>query len=196
MREPTGPRSHYCPNPHPHPAHTVTLPATYHLDPVDQRVECLGQPTAGTSGPVGKVVTVCTSMRFLSEAHREGARLTAVGHTVLMPFPAQDVSSLRLKATHVELMHLSEAVHVVCPGGYVGESVRGEIKAAHALGLPVTYSEAPRDHALPNGPGAPRRRGWIMEEFERASARSAQIPAWAKPVVTKSSDQSETTEGL
>ena len=72
----------------------------------------------GTTERTGeaKVVTLCGSTRFEADFAEVNRRLTLQGCVVL-----------------------SLGVYVVDPGGYVGESTRGEIAYAQSLGTPVRY---------------------------------------------------------
>lgn len=93
------------------------------------------------------IVTLCGSTRFKAEFEAENRRLTLEGHMVLAPgvFGHQDAEPLagylkdRLDLLHFRKIDLSGRVHVVNPGGYIGESTRREIEYAHTVGVPVSY---------------------------------------------------------
>ncbi len=55
---------------------------------------------------------------------------------------------VRLEQEHFEAIKNSEALYVICPGGYVGTLVSVEIGYASALGKPVIFSEKPKDLGL------------------------------------------------
>ncbi len=50
-----------------------------------------------------------------------------------------------LAQAHFEAIDNSEALYVLCPDGYIGNSVRLEIGYALGRGIPVYYSEATKD---------------------------------------------------
>ncbi len=99
-----------------------------------------------------KVITLCGSTRFKDAILAENARLTIEGNLVISlgvfghaDLPdydwATDVSDMRgmLGRLHRQKIDLADEVHVVNPGGYIGESTRREIAYAEMLGKPVTY---------------------------------------------------------
>lgn len=94
-----------------------------------------------------KTVTICGSMRFEKLMQEVAFQLEAErGHNVLQCVYG-DGSSLtkeqldNLVAAHYEKIDLSDAVYVVNPGGYIGESVKREIEYAGALGKEIIYME-------------------------------------------------------
>jgi hypothetical protein len=92
---------------------------------------------------VGEVVTLCGSVRFAAEHLRVHRELSLQGHVVLLPALPTDgdavTPSPALKALHLRKIEMSDRVHIVNPGGYVGESTAGEIEYARALGKLVTF---------------------------------------------------------
>ena len=108
----------------------------------------LRQPAEGEA----KVVTLCGSTAFEAEFAEVSQRLTMDGCVVIGPgmfsLPevpgydwAVDGSDLkgRLGRVHFQKIRMADEVYVVDPGGYVGESTRGEIAYAESLGKPVRY---------------------------------------------------------
>ena len=99
-----------------------------------------------------KVITLCGSTKFEAEFAEVNQRLTMEGCVVIslgmFNLPAlqdydwtADSSGLkgRLGAVHFQKIRMADEVYVVDPGGYVGESTRGEIAYAESLGKPVRY---------------------------------------------------------
>lgn len=83
------------------------------------------------------VITICGSMRFHAEMDVAAQELSREGYIVLMPFVAFnaeqqlfDPVKRMLDDMHRAKIDLSSEIYVVNPGGYIGESTRGEI--AHA----------------------------------------------------------------
>ena len=94
-----------------------------------------------------KTVTICGSMRFEKLMREVAYKLeTEQGYNVLQCVYG-DGSSLtkeqldNLVAAHYKKIDLSDAVYVVNPGGYIGESVKREIEYAGALGKEIIYME-------------------------------------------------------
>ena len=81
------------------------------------------------------VITICGSMRFFEQMLEEAERHTIAGAIVLMPFVTPhdgfnpDVKE-RLDELHLRKIDISDAIQVVNPGGYIGESTRREITYA------------------------------------------------------------------
>jgi dienelactone hydrolase len=99
-----------------------------------------------------RVVTLCGSTRFEAEFAEVTQRLTMAGYVVLGPgmfrlpdLPGHDAAGdhaelrQRLAQVHRQKIRMADEVYVVDPGGYVGESTRGEIAYAESLGTPVRY---------------------------------------------------------
>lgn len=120
---------------------------------VDARVEArLAAMKAGRP----HVVTICGSTRFKDEINAANARLTMEGNLVIslgvfghtdMPDVDWTTGGNKLKVMlddlHRQKIRLADSIYVVNPGGYVGESTRGEIAYAESLGLPVRYLVEP-----------------------------------------------------
>ncbi|TXR56791.1 hypothetical protein [Quadrisphaera setariae] len=100
-------------------------------------------------GPFPEVVTLCGSTRFREAFEAEQRRLTLEGRIVLSVGmfgheEGLDESSqveVDLDALHQRKIDLSQRIHVINLGGYVGTSTRGEIACARARGVAVTYLE-------------------------------------------------------
>lgn len=94
-----------------------------------------------------EIVCICGSMRFAEEMTAANRDLTLAGVIVLAPgevgaatiTPEQKAV---LDAVHRRKIDLADRVLVVNPGGYVGESTRGEIAYATESGKPVTFTDA------------------------------------------------------
>lgn len=101
-----------------------------------------------------EIITLCGSTKFKEAIHAENMRLTmegklvislgVFGHTDLPDYDwTTDASDLKrmLDALHRQKIDLADAVHVVNPGGYYGESTAAEIAYAESFGIPITYLE-------------------------------------------------------
>ena len=91
------------------------------------------------------VVTICGSVRFMSEIFRQAERLTLEGNIVFIPTVATKVwtkeeENMIVKA-HLEKIKISDWVFIVNVGGYVGEGTAREIRLARELHKPVIYLE-------------------------------------------------------
>jgi predicted phosphodiesterase len=92
-----------------------------------------------------EVVTLCGSVRFAAEFLAVHRRFSLDGCIVLLPaLPAPDdeLSSSdveALGALHRRKIDMSDRVHIVNPGGYVGQSAAAEIEYAKTKGLTVTF---------------------------------------------------------
>lgn len=95
-----------------------------------------------------EVVTLCGSVRFAEEHLAAHRRLSLEGHIVLLPaLPLSDDDSLAahvevLAALHRRKIDMSDRVHIVNPGGYVGEATASEVAYAEANGKTVTYEHS------------------------------------------------------
>lgn len=101
-----------------------------------------------------KVITLCGSTRFQKEHGDQYIRLVMGGWTVLT-CPAlfqcegenkglPEISSKikeRLDECHKEKILMSDAIFVINPGGYIGDSTRSEISFALAHYKDVIYQE-------------------------------------------------------
>lgn len=131
---------------------------------------------------VAEVVTLCGSTKFKDAFHAENQRLTmegcvvislgVFGHTDLPDYDwTTDASDLkrRLDGLHFQKIRMADRVHVIDPGGYIGESTAREIAYAESLGKHVTYlsrgggraadqSEPHRVSSAPSGESESRER--------------------------------------
>lgn len=105
-------------------------------------------------GPRPEIVTLCGSTRFKDEINATNARLTLEGKLVIslgvfghtdMPDRDWTTGGSGVKRTlddlHKRKIDVADRIFVVNPGGYIGESTRGEIAYAERLGKPVDYLE-------------------------------------------------------
>lgn len=91
-----------------------------------------------------RIVCICGSTRFRHEMVDANRRLTLSGAVVLAPAVFQhggdtitDVQKRRLDELHLKKIDLADAVLVVDPEGYVGESTSREIAYAQSTGKPI-----------------------------------------------------------
>lgn len=95
-----------------------------------------------------EVVTLCGSVRFAAAHIAAHRRLSLEGCVVLLPaLPASDddLSAADvnvLAALHRRKIDMSDRVHIVNPGGYLGPSTASEIAYAEATGKGVTYEHS------------------------------------------------------
>ncbi|MDG0792074.1 hypothetical protein OMP38_15275 [Cohnella ginsengisoli] len=109
-----------------------------------------------------KVVTLCGSTRFKSEFERINAELTLAGNVVISvgvfvhaegPEISESQKQL-LDLIHLQKIDMADEIFVVNPGGYIGESTRGEIEYATRTGVPVRYLVPP--------PPSAQTEGWLV----------------------------------
>lgn len=92
-----------------------------------------------------EVITLCGSIRFAAEHLAAHTRLSLEGRVVLLPalpVPGEELLPADVKvlaAVHRQKIAMSHRVHIVNPGGYVGETTASEVAYAEALGKEVTY---------------------------------------------------------
>ncbi|MBK7819655.1 MAG: hypothetical protein IPJ61_00915 [Tessaracoccus sp.] len=105
----------------------------------------LCEPTADRP----RIVCICGSTRFRDEMADANRRLTLAGAIVLAPAVFQhrgdiitDEQKAGLDALHLRKIDLADAVLVVDPGGYVGDSTSREVAYAHSQGKPVVRLSA------------------------------------------------------
>lgn len=112
-----------------------------------------------TDKTIPEVVCLCGSTRFKDAYRAENARLTLEGKIVLSvgffhhagdtpPGVAEEVRNFEDSETKADLdelhkrkIDLADRVHVINPGGYIGESTESEIAYARNRGIPVTFYE-------------------------------------------------------
>ena len=97
-----------------------------------------------------KVITLCGSTRFKTEFLDAQKRLTLDGNIVisvgLFGHSGDDEvwtegTKEMLDNMHKRKIDMSDAIYVINPGGYIGESTRSEIDYAKAHGKEVMYLE-------------------------------------------------------
>jgi hypothetical protein len=101
------------------------------------------------------VVTLCGSTKFKDQINAENARLTMegnvvislglFGHTDLPDYDwSTDASDLKrmLDGLHFQKIDMADRVHIVNPGGYIGESTQRELAYARSQGKIITFMEA------------------------------------------------------
>ena len=99
-----------------------------------------------------KVVAVCGSYKFWDKIQEVSERLELEkGYAVIGIVPhvlnrelTQNEKDL-LGELHLTKIDLSDAIFVVNPGGYTGESVRREIEYARAKGKEILYLEKSKE---------------------------------------------------
>lgn len=107
--------------------------------------------------PKPEIVTLCGSTRFRESFFAEQRRLTLEGRIVISvgifghlegldvgtaesPTPLKEMLDL----LHFRKIDLSDRIHVINEGGYVGSSTRNEIAYARERKIPVTFMEEAR----------------------------------------------------
>lgn len=97
-----------------------------------------------------KVITLCGSTRFKTEFLDAQKRLTLEGNIVisvgLFGHSGDDEvwtegTKEMLDNMHKRKIDMSDAIYVINPGGYIGESTRSEIDYAKANGKEIMYLE-------------------------------------------------------
>lgn len=109
----------------------------------------LGGPALDAGSGRPEVVTLCGSTRFRDAFEREQRRLTLEGRIVLSvgmfghEEGLDETSQVKvdLDQLHLRKIDLSQRVHVINAGGYIGSSTSREIAYAQQRGIPVTYLE-------------------------------------------------------
>ncbi len=106
------------------------------------------------SGP--QIVCICGSTRFREEITEANQQLTLAGVIVVAPTLFQhsgDTITAEQKQTldelHLKKIDLADAVLVVDPGGYIGESTTREIAYAESTGKPVFRLSSAENTAQP-----------------------------------------------
>lgn len=91
-----------------------------------------------------KKITLCGSTRFKDQFQKAEAQLALNGYVVYSCAlwghdgdKLTDEDKLMLDAAHMAKIANSDAILVINPGGYVGESTRREVFFAHSMGKAV-----------------------------------------------------------
>ena len=99
-----------------------------------------------------QIICICGSTRFRDEMADANRQLTLAGRIVLAPAVFQhrgDVITGEQKPVldelHLRKIDLADAVFVVDPGGYIGESTTREIGYARSTGKPIFRLSVVRD---------------------------------------------------
>ena len=97
-----------------------------------------------------KVITLCGSTRFKEQFLEAQKQLTLNGNIVISvglfehagddEVWAEGVKSM-LDDMHKRKIDMADAIYVINPGGYIGESTRNEIEYAHRNGKGIMYLE-------------------------------------------------------
>jgi hypothetical protein len=98
------------------------------------------------------IVCLCGSTRFWQEMADAAWAETLAGRIVVRPdvdmkrpgvvYTDQATVKTDLDNLHRAKIRLADEVLVVNPGGYIGDSTRGEIAYARSLGLPVRFTHS------------------------------------------------------
>ena len=95
-----------------------------------------------------KVITICSSLKFIKEIQFYTEKLSLEGNCVLsimIPkknnenYTSEEIRSLGLG--HIKKIDLSDAIFVINKNGYIGDAVKGEIEHAIRTNKEVIYLE-------------------------------------------------------
>lgn len=111
-------------------------------------------------------ITLIGSTKYMDEIREEAVRLTLAGYVVLAPFVVSSEQVLdtdpRVKSMlvhmHLRKIDMAEFVHVVNPGGYIGEHTQFEIDYAGHRMKALSYLVKPgseEDQTVPLDEGHP-----------------------------------------
>ena len=98
-----------------------------------------------------EIVTLCGSTRFRAEYESEMERLT-LGRKIVVGVglygygrtpPLDAATKAMLDDVHLWKIDLADRVHIINPGGYVGESTTAEIAYARMANKRITYMVEP-----------------------------------------------------
>lgn len=123
--------------------------------------------TATFEGWRPEIVCLCGSTRFKDQFREANARFTLDGKIVLtvgffhhadgIPDEAKGKAigedgewKHKVDHLHFRKIDLADRVHVINPGGYIGESTRKEIEYAREHGVPITWLQDPHDRGVGN----------------------------------------------
>lgn len=97
-------------------------------------------------------ITLCGSAKFEKEFKEANKKLTLAGHVVysLAVYPSDEggkdwynaLEKQLLDIAHKKKIRNSDAVLLIAPGGYIGDSTKSELKYADAMNKPVFKSIA------------------------------------------------------
>jgi hypothetical protein len=95
-----------------------------------------------------KVITLCGSTRFKDQFIAEQKRLTLEGNIVISvglfghtgdSEVWENETKIMLDDMHKRKIDMADAIFVINPGGYIGESTRSEIEYAKKTGKEIIY---------------------------------------------------------
>jgi len=95
-----------------------------------------------------KIITICGSLKFIEEMKYYSEKLEFEGNCVLsVIYPTKDKNLYTdeeinmLKIGHNKRIDISDAIFVINKNGYIGESVKNEIKYAKERDKEILYLE-------------------------------------------------------
>lgn len=98
-------------------------------------------------------ITLIGSTKFMDAIREEAVRLTLEGYVVLAPFVVSSEQVIEIDPKvksmlvhmHLRKIDMADSVHVVNPGGYIGEHTSFEVEYARHRSKPITYLTRPED---------------------------------------------------
>ena len=96
-----------------------------------------------------KIITLCGSIKFKDEFIKVQEELTLKGNIVLTPnffnsLKKEDIDKKTkemLDEMHKQKIDMSDAIFVINPNGYIGDSTKSEIEYAKAQNKEILYLE-------------------------------------------------------
>lgn len=92
-----------------------------------------------------EIICICGSAKFMPEIRAANRELSFTGVIVVAPSEGDEAPTPEQKAAldalHLRKIDLADRVLIVNPGGYIGESTRGEVAYAQAAGKPITFTD-------------------------------------------------------
>ena len=96
-----------------------------------------------------KIITICGSLKFEKEMRQTAEKMELEGNCVITPvYPVKPKEAYTqseidvLNRMHKEKIRMSDAILVVNPGGYIGDSTKSEIEYAKSLKKEVLFSNS------------------------------------------------------
>ena len=95
-----------------------------------------------------KVITICSSLKFIEEIQFYAEKLTLEGNCVLSiinpiknkeNYTSKEIKSLKMG--HIKKIDLSDAIFVINKNGYIGDAVKNEIEHAKNTNKEIIYLE-------------------------------------------------------
>lgn len=88
------------------------------------------------------IITIVAPIKFQDEIMKEYTRLSAAGDIVFLPvFERTNVDELALMNLHKAKILMSDSVHVVNVGGYMGRGTYEEVGFAYINGKNISFYE-------------------------------------------------------